>query len=373
MIEGIFLTILSIDTGLALYFAAGLLRTASQNRPPKSIPYAAELPTISVCIPARNEKHAMTQCLERVLASDYKKLEIIVFDDSSDDETSILIRSFAHAGVRFVPGTELPEGWLGKNHALDVLAQEASGSYVVFMDVDALVTTDTLSKVVSYMLTAKKEMISVIPQREDSWRASVLFSPLRYFWQLTLASPAASGAFWVIKHDTLQGIGGLAPYKNEVSAEARIARLVGAGYKMLVDDGRLGVRYEKKWQSQMETGRRILYPMAPGWKAVPAVLALIFLNVPAFVLLTDGMAGWSYRASFPIVVLAMFVLLYAFYARMAWRHNWWLGGLLWPVIVLQELALFLWSVIGYARHTIKWKGRSVTAPVLRSNSLKIDR
>jgi chlorobactene glucosyltransferase len=372
VIEGIFLAILSIDAGLALYFAARLTRVAAKNRAPKKVESLGDLPSLSVCIPARNEKHALTQCLEYVLASDYKKLEIIVFDDSSDDDTSVLIRSFAHAGVRFVPGAQLPEGWLGKNHALDILAQEASGSYVVFMDVDTLVAPDALSKLMSYMRTTKKTMVSVIPERVDAWRPSTLFSPLRYFWQLTLGSPAASGAFWVIERDSLLALGGLAPHKAEVSAETHIAAAVGGSYQLLIDDGRLGVRYEKKWRSQMETSRRVLYPMAPGWKAVPAVAALIFLNVPTIVILADWAGGWSYRAIFPALILAVYAVLYAVYARFAWRRNWWLGGLLWPATILQEFVLFLWSMIGYARHTVKWKGRSVTAPVVQADSLKID-
>jgi chlorobactene glucosyltransferase len=373
VIEGIFLAILSIDTGLAVLFATALLRAIRQNRPPKTIAPLNDGPSLSVCIPARNEKHAMAQCLERVLASDYKKLEIIVFDDSSDDETSILIRSFAHAGVRFVPGTPLPEGWLGKNHALDILAQEASGSHIVFMDVDTLIAPDTLSKFMAYMVASKKTMVSVIPEREDAWRLSVLFSPLRYFWQFAFHSPAASGAFWAIDRDVLVGLGGLTPHKNEVYAEAHVAALVGDDYQLLIDNGRLGISYEKKWRSQMETSRRVLYPMARGWRAVPAIICSMLLNVPLFVILSDGLMGWSYRAIFPALVLASFAIIYAFYARLAWRRNGWIGGLLWPAIILQELALYLWSMIGYARKTVTWKGRSVTAPVEQADSLKIDR
>jgi hypothetical protein len=373
VIEGIFLAILSIDTGLALYFVVQLMRAARQNRIPKTLPPLKDVPSLTVCIPARNEKHAMVQCLEHVLASTYEKLEIIVFDDSSDDETSILVRSFAHAGVRFVPGSQLPGGWLGKNHALDILTQEASGSYVVFLDVDTLIEPTTLTRLMSYMTSADKTMVSVIPERVDTWRTSVLFSPLRYFWQVTMASPAASGAFWAIKRDTLLGLGGLAPHKNEVHAEAHIAGLVGADYQCLIDNGRLGIRYEKKWRSQMETSRRVLYPMAPGWRAALAIVGLAFLNVPTFVAITDGLTGWSFRGSFPVVILAGFMLLYMFYTRLVWRRNWWLGGLLWPVVILQEFGLFLWSIIGYARHTVKWKGRSVTAPVVQVNQIEIDR
>lgn len=373
MIEGIFLAILSIDTGLAVYFAVQVARATRRNRPSKHLPKPSDLPSISVCIPARNEKHAMVRCLEHVLASDYEKMEIVVFDDSSADDTSIIVRSFAHAGVRFVPGSQLPEGWLGKNHALDILAQEASGSYVIFMDVDTLVEPMTLTRLMSNITSANMSMVSVIPQRADVWRPSVLFGPLRYFWQLTLGAPLAAGSFWAIKRDTLLGLGGLAPHKNEVHAESHIAALVGDGYKCLVDSGRLGITYEKKWSSQMETSRRVLYPLAPGWRAVPAVLALALLNVPTFVLLTDGLEGWSYRAVFPAVVVGIFMLLHGAYSRLVWRRNWWLGALLWPYLILQEFGLFLWSMLGYARHTVKWKGRSVTAPVVQVNRIEIDK
>ena len=41
------------------------------------LPGVAELPTVTICITARNETHAMTRCLEHVVASEYPKLEII--------------------------------------------------------------------------------------------------------------------------------------------------------------------------------------------------------------------------------------------------------------------------------------------------------
>jgi len=35
--------------------------------------------------------------------------------------------------------------------------------------------------------------------------------------------------------------------------------------------------------------------------------------------------------------------------------------------------VFIWSVVGYLRHTITWKGRSVTAQVLNADHYEIDR
>jgi glycosyltransferase involved in cell wall biosynthesis len=173
-------TLLTVLLGvLLLSFAIRLELGIRRFRIRRQYTPAIELPSVSVCVPARNETHAMTQCLERVLASDYPKMEIVVFDDESADDTSVLINSFAHAGVRFVPGTSLPEGWLGKNHALEVLAREASGTYVIFLDVDTHIQPDTISQLVGYMTSEHLEMTSVIPGRHDAWRPNVLFGHLR--------------------------------------------------------------------------------------------------------------------------------------------------------------------------------------------------
>lgn len=372
--------LLGLAAVMAAVMSARLGRSLRRFRMDKEYPLPDDAPTVSVCIPARNETHAMTQCLERVLASDYKKLEIIVFDDSSADDTSVLIRSFAHAGVRFVPGTKLPDGWLGKNHALEVLAREASGSYVVFMDVDTQIATTTISRLVGYVCAKNAEMLSVVPARADAWRASVLLGHLRYFWALILSrpnAPAAASSLWMVRRQTLlEKFGGFAQFKAGVAPEIKIAALLGASaYRCLVADRMLDVTYEKKWSSQVETARRLLYPMAGAraFGGALAVAALLLLNVPTVVVLSGFVAGWSLPQVAALILLIGLMAMYGMYLRRVWRGGWWLGGVLWPVVVLQEFVLLLSSIWGYARHTITWKGRSVTSAAGRVDSLIINR
>lgn len=321
----------------------------------------------------------MTQCLERVLASDYKKLEIIVFDDSSADDTSILVRSFAHAGVRFVPGTALPKGWLGKNHALDVLAREASGTYALFLDVDTFIQPTTISRMVGRMAHEKLEMLSVIPQRTDIRRASVLLGTLRYFWLLILnrpKMPAAACAAWIVNREALlKKADGLTLYKNTVNPEAYIAALFGRTYRCVISNEELGVSYEKKWQSQLETSRRVLYPTVGGTpsSAILGFVVLALLNLPSATLLSGFIFGWTETQAMAFWMTSAFMALYGVYTSYVWRGKWWLGGLLWPVVVFQELILFVQSVWGYTRHTTKWKGRNVAIAASPANSIKIDR
>jgi glycosyltransferase involved in cell wall biosynthesis len=360
---------------LLLTFGFRLERGLRRFRVRHNATTAIEAPSVSVCIPARNETHAMTQCLERVLASDYKKMEVVVFDDESADNTSFLINSFAHAGVRFIPGSDLPEGWLGRNHALEVLAREASGTYIIYLNVDTHITPTTISQLVSYAMTEKLEMLSVIPGRNDIWRPNVLFGHLRYFWEIILSresSPATSSSLWMIKrHTFLDTIGGLISHKSEVEPEERLAAIIGTkAYHCLVSDQRLGVSYEKKWQSQYETSRRLLYPMVGGnwFGGLVALVVLALLNVPLLLVLSGLIVGWMTMHSVALAYVVLFSLLYGRYTHAVWRRNWWIGALSWPVIILQELALFIASMTGYIQGTITWKGRPVTSAKLARQS-----
>ena len=223
----------------------------------------------------------------------------------------------------------------------------------------------------------KLDMLSVIPGRYDVWRASVLFSPLRYFWQLLLASKKrlpVSSSIWIINRQILlEKLGGFASFKDEVRPEASIAFQLSGSYACFVSNSTLGVSYEKKWRSQAETSRRLLYPMSGGiwWKAAGALIILFFLNVPALMLFSGLFIGWTEIQVMGLWFLFVHMGLYGVYTSYVWRHNWWLGALLWPVVIMQELVLYITSVVGYARHTITWKGRSLAAST-RNDRVVID-
>jgi glycosyltransferase involved in cell wall biosynthesis len=376
----IFIACAVILTSIVVIISFRLRRSLNMFRYfPKSMPNEP-LPSVSVCIPARNEMHALASCLERVLASDYEKLEIIVFDDSSADDTSVLIRSFAHAGVRFIPGPALPDGWLGKNHALEVLADEASGAYLLFLDVDTFIQPNTISQLVAYALIEKADMLSVVPGRNDAWRPSVLFGHLRYFWQLILASrkhPKAAASLWMIKRNILiEKIKGFESFKDSVEPEIHIATLLGVpAYRCLVTTADLGVTYEKKWFSQVETSRRLLYPMfghAP-LKGLLGLLAMLFLNLPFAVVVYGVFSEWTIIQAAALWFILACMAIYAVYVNRFWPQGWWAGALLWPIVILQELILYILSLWGYARHTITWKGRSVNVAASKGDSLVIDK
>ena len=75
----------------------------------------AAYPSISVCIPARNEERDIKNCVKSVLNQDYPNFEVIVVDDNSSDNTAKIVRSMTeeYPNLIFIAGAQLAPGWMG--------------------------------------------------------------------------------------------------------------------------------------------------------------------------------------------------------------------------------------------------------------------
>lgn len=337
---------------------------------PMSTDDSIELPTVSVCIPVRNETHAMAECLEAVLASDYRKLEVIVLDDNSSDNTPYIIRAFAHAGVRFVEGGQLPDGWVGKNYSLERLLGEARSKYIIFMDVDVKIKSDTISRLVAEVGSAGVEMVSVVPQRKDFYRISTWFGTLRFLWELVLhrqSTPSASSALWIVnRKQLLDDLGGFRLWRDAVQPERHIASEFAKtdSYRLIVSTPQLNVSFEKKWRSQLETSQRLL--MQRLGNSLSGILLgiglLLMALVPQIALIATLFYGYSPETGLLIGLAILSIIDVWLFYRLFWQRFWWLSPVVAVFVVWQEFILMVASVIGYQRGTISWKGRSIDRP-----------
>jgi chlorobactene glucosyltransferase len=336
---------------------------------------AKELPTVTLAIPARNETHALSECLEAAIGSDYPKLEIIVLDDCSQDNTSQLIRAFAQNGVRFIQGSEPASGWLGKNQAMQTLAEQASGEYIVFTDVDTHLSPQSITKMVQYALSHDSHMMSVLPQRRDRLQVATLFWQLRYYWQIVLPItrrrvPVANQC-WLIRADALRQLGGIAGVKNKIVPEGFFARKLAQlfKYRFIIANNELGITTAKRWSSQNETAIRFLYPT---FKRQPLYVLIGCLALALLALLPFAtLVALSLQASFTLywaLALLASLLLLASYGMVVVRtlpHSWLLSIIAFPLSLLQEFVLLILSMLLYEFGEVNWKGRNVCYPVIK--------
>ncbi|PYS98689.1 MAG: polysaccharide deacetylase [Acidobacteria bacterium] len=99
-------------------------------------------PLVSVVVPAYNEHKVICRTIDSLLASDYPKMEIIVVDDGSSDETyRIAVEHFGHRSD--VSILTKPNG--GKAEALNLGLRRAKGEIVVALDADTIFAPGTIS------------------------------------------------------------------------------------------------------------------------------------------------------------------------------------------------------------------------------------
>jgi len=121
------------------------------------------VPKVSVIIPACNEEATIGLALRSILAMDYADLEIIAVNDRSTDRTGAVLKQIQkqYPGLQIYEISDLPEGWLGKNHALQHGAERACGEYLLFTDADILMEKSSLARAMKHMLENRLDHMSM--------------------------------------------------------------------------------------------------------------------------------------------------------------------------------------------------------------------
>jgi len=117
----------------------------------------AELPTISVIIPAYNEGALVRKSIDSVTHSDYPrhKLQVIAVDDGSSDDTWDYICAAASDAPLKVITLRQPVN-NGKRHALYAGFQKATGEVWVTVDSDSILEPDALRNGVGPLVRDKR-------------------------------------------------------------------------------------------------------------------------------------------------------------------------------------------------------------------------
>ncbi len=176
------LTFLAVAAAVLAALPAGLmlsnLRRFHRSPAPASLPQP-----VSVLVPARNEAAVIDGLIDRVLLSRGIDLELLILDDSSDDDTAARVAAWAARDqrVRLITGRPLPEGWCGKQHACQQLADAARQPTLVFLDADVRVQPETIARGVAVLEQSSAGLVSGFPLQETPPVLGWLLLPLIHF------------------------------------------------------------------------------------------------------------------------------------------------------------------------------------------------
>jgi hypothetical protein len=375
------LIIAGLQAAAAFIYVLSVIRNLKHTRwPGKTGDFSDdELPALTIAVPARNETDDLHDCLAAILSTNYPKLEVLVYDDCSQTKrTPEIIRSFAHAGVRFLQGEQPDEKWLAKNKAYDQLAREASGQYILFCGVDVRFGADSFRQLIGLMLTRHKQMLSVVPQR--SQQATAGFSPIqamRYWWEFApprrlFNRPPVLSSCWLIERRALQAAGGFPAVRRKITPEAYFASYAARnndGYSFLRAGDKQELHTVKTAKQQRETAVRVRYPQLhrrPEQAALHSMLEMTLLVLP-FVVVISGF--WIENISVLAQILALVACVCIITAHeliaLTTKVNSWVSGLLTaPIAALTDIYLLNYSMFKYEFSEVLWKGRNVCVPVM---------
>ena len=135
---------------------------------------------VSILIPARNEESHIGEALEAALASTGVVVEVVVMDDGSTDRTAEIVRSHAlrDGRVRLETCPPLPDGWTGKVHACQRLAEAAQGTHFLFIDADVRLKPQAAAALAGRAQATGAGLVSGVPRQIMVSLGEVLTVPM---------------------------------------------------------------------------------------------------------------------------------------------------------------------------------------------------
>jgi cellulose synthase/poly-beta-1,6-N-acetylglucosamine synthase-like glycosyltransferase len=337
-------------------------------------------PKLSLVIPACNEADTIGEAVKTVLAQDYPDLEIILVDDRSTDGTGAIIDGVAAADRRVRPlhVVELPDGWLGKVHALHCGAAEANGDWLLFADADVHLAPGVLCRAVAY---AEHRQIDHLAAAPDIWCRGVLLSSviamfLRSFcigmrcWAVENPKSRAAigvGAFNLVRRAAFVETDGFEWLRLEVADDVGLGMMMKrSGFRScLVNAARLvGVHWYRSL-GEMARGAEKGYA-SMGHCSVLRMLLVTAFSVAMEVAPLAAFLPVGHWGMLPagLTMLAAAVFSNAIILRWARRPIW--PGLLFPLAaVVGAVFLLRTAWLGWRRGGCLWRGTLYPSKLLR--------
>jgi len=141
-------------------------------------PDPAKWPSISAIVPARDEARAIGEEVRSRLEDGYPELQVIVVDDRSTDATGQVADELAAQDDRVVAVhiEDLPEGWLGKTHALARGIEHATGEWLLVSDADVHFAPGGLRKAMAYCEHNELDFLALVPEFRSSFVVDVIWT-----------------------------------------------------------------------------------------------------------------------------------------------------------------------------------------------------
>jgi GT2 family glycosyltransferase len=267
----------------------------------------AQMPSLVVVVPAKDEAENLRATLDALAAQMYPRLRVMVVDDRSTDATGAIAEEYAARypeRIEALHVVDLPEGWMGKTWAMEAATQQCREvDYLLFTDADVLLSPSVVMRALAYAEETEADHVVVMPTPQVKTRGEgivlgffVVFAtwasrPWRVAEPLSRRDTVGVGAFNLVRRESFDLLGGWFPQRLAVA-----------------EDVTLGLRFKAAEMRQRVAfaPHHVLVHWAPGMRGIIRVLTKnIFSAVNFNPLLLLGGVAWIF-VFFVMPVIGLF-------------------------------------------------------------------
>lgn len=357
---------------------------------PSHLPLPERPPLVSVIIAAKEEQESIQETIRHLYHQTYPRLEIIAINDRSSDETGARLdelkawsdgRPEGGPRLKVVHIANLPEGWLGKNHALYQGYKQANGRFLLFTDADVQFHPDAIRDCMAYVLKHDVDHLTLIPRLLS--RSSLLRSFVHVFMNgvFFLYPPWAAnddlqrrkglgiGAFNLVRKDVYERIGTHRSFPMRPDDDLCLGlRIKQDGWRQRVVSGadRIAVEWYSSLRECIRGLEKNLYA-GFGFRLPYALAAVCGLAVLGGAPLTSLLWARGWPLFFLLVSAGFLLGTYLMHVQRLGRESGkeavWL-----PVTIFILIGVILRSVwLAHRRRGVYWRGTFYRLKELRNH------
>ena len=282
----------------------------------------ASCPSISLIFAARDEQEKLPRALATLAQIDYPPLEVIAVNDRSSDATPAILSDAAKrdARLKIVNVDTLPEGWLGKPHALEKGHEVSGGEWLLFTDADVCFKPDSLRRAMGMAQSLGLDHLTLMGDVEmhGFWEKTVLtFFALGFYIgtnPAAVSNPNSNaylgvGAFQLVKRTAYEASGTHRRLAMEVVDDLKLGKILKrSGFRSGV--GLAGDYVSVRWHAGI---RSIVHGVTKNFFAVAGyrtetvafqLAGILCTNVLPFVAL-PFVHGWTKALAAASAVIAL--------------------------------------------------------------------
>ncbi|CAN0500256.1 unnamed protein product, partial [Phaeothamnion confervicola] len=173
-------------------------------------------------------------------ALDYPRVQVIVIDDQSGDDTLAQARAAAGGDERVtvIAGAPLPEGWVGKSWACWQGVAAAEGEWLLFTDADVVHSPDSLGRTLAMAMRLGRGGLTLFPTIDTAGLVERAVMPAALTAIATFVAPGplarsarsrvaiAAGGYMLMPRALYDAVGGHAAIRRRMVDDVCLAAAI---------------------------------------------------------------------------------------------------------------------------------------------------